>query len=191
MFLPNPAPNQPYCNVSALEAGLIDLLDEMFITPAITGKVSTAPSLAFLIRHSERKDLNFSYLSTTHVDWKPVGPFPRALDYLEDGSLYIVDAPGHLPGHINVLARTSSDGGWIFLAGDSAHHWSLITGEAQIAIGHPGHLNETADANKELAEEHIRRIRELWKLPEFRSYWVTIFRGMKNTKAPTHSGQGR
>lgn len=44
------------------------------------------------------------------VKWDRVGPFPRAHDFYGDGSLYIIDAAGHTPGHINLLARTSADG---------------------------------------------------------------------------------
>ena len=67
-------------------------------------------------------------------DWPPLGPFEHALDVFADGSLYIIDAgEGHLPGHVNLLARTSSDGGWVYLAGDSAHDHRLFTGEARIA----------------------------------------------------------
>ncbi|KAH9480449.1 Cytochrome P450 monooxygenase mpaDE [Psilocybe cubensis] len=269
MSLPQPAENQAYCNVSALEAGLIDLLDTMFITNAVSGMVTKAPSLSFLIRHSTRNenfvfdlgirkdwenyppaivewakktypvdvkqdvveslqkgglqptDIKYVCLSHLHWDhtgnthpftnstfligtaaqsllqeskypdkpdgryshdllpsdrtlfldpgeWKPIGPFPRSFDFYGDGSLYIIDAAGHLPGHINVLARTSSDGGWIFLGGDSAHHWNLITLESDVAVGHPGHLHICAHADKELAEEHIRRINALWKLPRVR-----------------------
>ena len=47
--------------------------------------------------------------------------------------LYVVDAgDGHVAGHINVLARTSEDGGWIYLAGDSAHDRRLLTGPLNI-----------------------------------------------------------
>jgi glyoxylase-like metal-dependent hydrolase (beta-lactamase superfamily II) len=101
-------------------------------------------------------------------NWEPLGPFPRALDFYGDGSLYIVDAPGHLSGHINLLARTSTDGAWIYLAGDSAHHWDLITGKGEIAVGHPGHFHSCAHQDKEAAEEHIRRIRALCELPRVR-----------------------
>ena len=97
------------------------------------------------------------------VQWKPVGPFPRAYDFYGDGSLYIVDAPGHLPGHLNVLARTSADGSWIYLAGDSAHDWRIITGEAKIAT-EPFCIH----TNKEQAEAHIARIRELRANPRVR-----------------------
>ncbi|KAI0666554.1 beta-lactamase-like protein [Trametes maxima] len=104
-------------------------------------------------------DARTTFLDATN--WPPLGPFAHALDFYGDGSLYIVDAgPGHFPGHLNVLARTSVDGGWIYLAGDSAHHWSLITGEGRIAkTAHLGcaHLDVTA------AEDHIARIRVLMK----------------------------
>ncbi|KAF8195442.1 Metallo-hydrolase/oxidoreductase [Pholiota molesta] len=263
MILPQYSPNQAFCDVSALEAGHIGLTDEMYITGAIPGKVTTAPSLSFLIRHSTsgqtivfdlgiRKDwenyppvvvewvrqcyplsvpqdvaeslvkgglppsdVNYVCLSHCHFDhigdtrpfinstflvggtcqsmlkpgypedpkssfvsdllpaertifydtsdWKPIGPFPRAFDFFKDGSLFIIDAPGHLAGHINVLARTSSDGGWIYLAGDSAHHWNLVTLESAIATGH-----NCAHEDKEAAEEHILRINTLMKIPRVR-----------------------
>ena len=283
--LPPPNSNQAFCHVSALEAGLIDLKDEMFITPAIPGKVTTAPSLSFLLVHSGneqkfifdlgiRKDwqnyppatvdwvervypvrvdqdvveslakggtspeeIDFVCISHAHWDhvgdtlpfnksqfivgaavqsilgigypadqnsffsstlfpsdrtrflepsaeeWKPLGPFPLALDFYGDGSLYIVDAPGHLPGHINILARTSADGSWVYLAGDSAHHWNLITGEATVPVGHPGHIGGCAHVNKDEADVHIARVREVWRMPEVKVFlahdepWYTEHKG--------------
>jgi len=74
-----------------------------------------------------------TYLDTAGADWKELGPFPKALDLFGDDSLYLIDAPGHLPGHINILARTSEDGGWVYLGGDSAHHRRLLTGESEMA----------------------------------------------------------
>ncbi|PPQ73307.1 hypothetical protein CVT26_015335 [Gymnopilus dilepis] len=101
-------------------------------------------------------------------DWKPVGPFPRALDFYGDGSAYIIDSPGHLPGHVNLLARTSPDGAWIYLAGDSAHNWKLITGEDQIKVGMPGNPHFCMHVDLKQAEENIARIREVWKMPRVR-----------------------
>ncbi|KDQ62401.1 hypothetical protein JAAARDRAFT_30309 [Jaapia argillacea MUCL 33604] len=91
--------------------------------------------------------------------WAPLGPFPHALDFFGDGSLYIVDAPGHLPGHVNILARTSSDGGWIYLAGDSAHDWRLLRGEAKISGSH---------VDPHVAGQHIERIKALMEIPRVR-----------------------
>ncbi|KAI1792448.1 hypothetical protein LXA43DRAFT_1060712 [Ganoderma leucocontextum] len=39
---------------------------------------------------------------------------------------------GTRPG--NLLARTAADGGWVFLAVDSAHDWRLLTGEAGMGL---------------------------------------------------------
>ena len=266
MALPSPCDNQAYCDVSALEAGQIHLLDETFITGAIPGKVTIAPSLSFLVRHTTKnktlvfdlgirkdwqnyppsimhrvnnrvdvvqdvldslthgsispEDIDYVCISHCHWDhtgdttafkkstflvggacqalvkpgypvdphshfssdllpegrtnffntndWKLIGPFPRALDFFDDGSLFIIDAPGHLPGHINILARTSPDGGWIYLAGDSAHHWNLITLESTIAVGQSGFLHGCAHDDKDAAEAHIRRINQLTKIPRVR-----------------------
>ena len=73
--------------------------------------------------------------------------------------MYIVDAgDGHLPGHINVLARTSPDGGWIYLAADTAHDWRLLTGEARIPHHH---LHGCAHRDREKAEAYLMCIRML------------------------------
>lgn len=97
-----------------------------------------------------------------------IGPFPRALDFFRDGSLYIIDAPGHLPGHINMLVRTSPSGGWVYLAGDAAHHWSLITGKCQIAGAPDGkkRFGGCAHEDKAAASETQRRIREAMSGPD-------------------------
>jgi len=268
MALPTPSTNQPFCNVSALHGGGLNVAEEHFITNATPGLRETVPSLCFLLQHSEkpqkflfdlgiRADVenyppsvqklltgafladttydcihslekggtkpadidfvcishcHFDHIGDTHAftqctfvvgdecrsllekgypqdpnamyasdlfpvdrtrylsgaDWKPVGPFPRAFDFYGDGSLYIVDSPGHLAGHVNILARTSSDGAWIYLAGDSAHHWKILTGESQIKVGAPWDPNFCMHVDKGKAEEHIGRIREVWKMPRVR-----------------------
>ncbi|KAG6823729.1 hypothetical protein H0H92_009199 [Tricholoma furcatifolium] len=264
--LPEPVVDQAYCNVSALEGGLLDLQLAHYTTSITSSESITAPSLAFLLRHSRKNDnflfdlgmrkdwntysptlvqliaafakpdvsqdvvdslakgglspsdisticlshLHFDHVgdaslfpdsifllgengkcilnpehndpSTIHlpvpleriqwlssVGWQPLGPFPRALDFYGDGSLYIVDAAGHLAGHLNILARTSADGSWIYLAADSAHHWDLVTGKGKIAVheGQEGFLR-CAYSDKEEAEKHLVRIRELLAMPRVR-----------------------
>ncbi|KAG2145138.1 beta-lactamase-like protein [Suillus clintonianus] len=96
-----------------------------------------------------------------------IGPYPDAIDYFGDGSMYIVDAPGHIGGHVNILARTSAEGSWLLLGGDSAGDFRLITGEKE--IGHYSDVNgcfRCIHVDKELALENIRRIRGLLSNPK-------------------------
>ena len=97
--------------------------------------------------------------------WIPIGPFPRAVDLLGDGSVYLVDSPGHIPGHTTLLARTSADGAWIFLAGDSAHDWRILTGEA--GIGHHPHFG-CMHHDEAASRTNIERIRKLMDMPRVR-----------------------
>ncbi|KAI0738714.1 Metallo-hydrolase/oxidoreductase [Daedaleopsis nitida] len=255
--LPEPAVDQPYIDVSALEAGIIHLPLQLFLKDATPDEVSICPSLAFSLRHSASgahlifdlglgrdkssyppivqaliekwmpidvpqtvdeslakggvypKDVQTIVLSHLHYDHigdasafpnaifilgpgsgellaagypsdpssdilsstvpagrtrilRPddfaaaVGPFPRAHDFFGDGSLYLVDAVGHVAGHLNVLARTSADGAWILLGGDTAHDTRLLTGECEVLCAH---------ADKERAVEHIRRTGSLLGVP--------------------------
>ncbi|KZT36325.1 Metallo-hydrolase/oxidoreductase [Sistotremastrum suecicum HHB10207 ss-3] len=260
--LPAPAANQAYFDVSALEAGHIQLSAKMYVTGAGDDEKDLAPSLSFLLRHSNatarvvfdlglRKDtetygpgvaeiikkwfpidipqdvaeslrkggldpseIDYVILSHVHWDhvgdhtpftkaqfilgeggkqhvengypknpearylqstapegrttwvtydtWKPIGPFERGYDFFGDGSLYLIDAFGHLHGHINVLVRTNATGDWLYLAGDSCHHAKLLTGEGEIAELHDHATGERmcAHVDKPKAEDHLRRIRE-------------------------------
>ncbi|KJF60013.1 solute carrier family 29 (equilibrative nucleoside transporter), member 1/2/3 [Coccidioides immitis RS] len=54
-----------------------------------------------------------------------------AMDVFHDGSVYLIDAPGHLPGHTNLLART--DMGSIYLAGDACHDRGILRKERGIS----------------------------------------------------------
>lgn len=99
-----------------------------------------------------------------------VGPFPRARDFFGDGSLYIVDSPGHMAGHINALVRTSATGSWLHLAGDSYHDVRIVTGETQVAVQGDDSLGITQciHADPPALHEHIRRIRALMEVPGVR-----------------------
>ncbi|SCO88959.1 uncharacterized protein FRV6_13087 [Fusarium oxysporum] len=44
----------------------------------------------------------------------------QAIDYLGDGSLYLLDTPGHAIGHLSALVRTTEDT-FVFLGGDICH----------------------------------------------------------------------
>ncbi|EJD06986.1 Metallo-hydrolase/oxidoreductase [Fomitiporia mediterranea MF3/22] len=269
--LPPPSEKQAYCDISALEGGLIHMPCHMFVTTAPEDEKKVVPSLSFLVTHrnSQRRivfDLGIrsdienypeftrrrlsdvfnagvpcdvptalakgglkpedithvclshchwdhtgnpslfskaqfivgaeaatlfqpgypedpksvfpsdllpkgrtEYFDTTTEKWRPIGPFPRALDYFGDGSAYFIDAPGHLAGHMNLLARTSPDGGWIYLAGDAAHDWRLVRGEGDIAMyPTPEGALTCIHQNKEAAQATIKRIADVLTLPRVR-----------------------
>ncbi|KAH7082677.1 beta-lactamase-like protein [Paraphoma chrysanthemicola] len=69
---------------------------------------------------------------TSHA-WKPMAGFPATIDFYNDGSVYIIDAPGHLPGHVNLLARVAP-GRWVYLGGDCCHDPRILSGEKGIAL---------------------------------------------------------
>ncbi|KAL1410486.1 hypothetical protein Q8F55_004499 [Vanrija albida] len=53
--------------------------------------------------------------------WVQIGSY-KGIDYFGDGSFYILDAYGHMVGHIAALVRTTTEpDSYILLAGDSAH----------------------------------------------------------------------
>lgn len=111
-------------------------------------------------RSSELSDPNGS-------DWKPLGPFPAALDLFHDGSVYVIDTPGHLPGHVNLLCRTKDR--WLCLCGDAFHDRRLLTGEKDIGTW-PGPAGNTLciHLDKEAAAESIARLQELEKMADGR-----------------------
>lgn len=93
--------------------------------------------------------------------WKPVGPFQRTIDYFGDGSFYVVDSPGHLPGHVNGLVRIGPNK-FVYLASDSCHFTSILSGECGIAVYRDDKGNlKCVHSDKMAAEKHIERIREL------------------------------
>lgn len=93
--------------------------------------------------------------------WTSHGPLPRVLDIFNDGSVLIVDAPGHLPGHINILAKTGPMSS-VYLAGDACHDRRIMRKEREIGEWHDaeGHIC-CIHGDKKLAEQTIGRIREL------------------------------
>ncbi|KAJ7112331.1 beta-lactamase-like protein [Mycena epipterygia] len=95
-----------------------------------------------------------------------IGPFPHAVDYFGDGSVYIINTPGHCGGHITLLARTSSDGSWMYLGGDVAHDTRLITDpEKTIAMMAESGTPYCMHSYPAQATLDISRVRELVKLP--------------------------
>ncbi|WP_139488077.1 N-acyl homoserine lactonase family protein [Brevibacillus dissolubilis] len=49
----------------------------------------------------------------------PFGPYREGIDLLGDGSIYVMNAPGHTEGHTSLLVKTES--GWVYLASDAGY----------------------------------------------------------------------
>lgn len=99
-------------------------------------------------------------------EWKPLGPIPNAIDLFFDSSIYIISSPGHLQGHINLLARTGPKS-WVYLAGDACHDRRILSKEVDIATW----KNEVGEVccihvDKEATEKTIGMIARLEKDPE-------------------------
>lgn len=69
--------------------------------------------------------------------WQPLVSFPHVLDLFGDGSLYVVDSPGHLYGHVNLLARVGENK-YVYLGGDCCHDPRILSGEKGIALYEDG-----------------------------------------------------
>jgi glyoxylase-like metal-dependent hydrolase (beta-lactamase superfamily II) len=96
--------------------------------------------------------------------WEPLGPFPAAWDVFGDGAVYLLNMPGHLPGHVNLLCRVGPER-WVCLAGDTFHDRRLLTGEKEIGMWDDGEGHRLCiHLDPELAVKSIERLRELDKM---------------------------
>lgn len=83
----------------------------------------------------------------------PFATFDRAVDLYGDGTLYLVDAPGHMPGHMVALARVAPNS-FICLAGDTCHHHEAYKPGTRL-------LSELQYAEIETARATVKRLAEL------------------------------
>jgi glyoxylase-like metal-dependent hydrolase (beta-lactamase superfamily II) len=88
-------------------------------------------------------------------------PFEKGVNLFGDGSLWILDAPGHMPGHQMALARTGQNE-WVSMGGDCCHHRALLDDprrDISIDIGPNGQPGFHKDPEK--ARETIRKLQSL------------------------------
>jgi glyoxylase-like metal-dependent hydrolase (beta-lactamase superfamily II) len=86
------------------------------------------------------------------LDGPPILTFTRSHDLFGDGSVVLVDLPGHTPGSIGILAHT--DRGPVLLAGDAAwHHLQIDT--IRQKSSYPGNF---ADDDREQTFRTLHRL---------------------------------
>ncbi|CAK7207824.1 hypothetical protein SEUCBS139899_010639 [Sporothrix eucalyptigena] len=91
--------------------------------------------------------------------WVPWGPFGAAMDYFGDGSFWIIQAPGHMPGNLTACGRLPS-GEQILLASDCCHSRAIFDGRSQIAVTGPDGSKFCLHSDLDTALETIQKIRE-------------------------------
>lgn len=94
----------------------------------------------------------------TEHEWHPIAGFPAAVDFFGDGSVYVIDSPGHLSGHMNLLARVA-ERKWVYFGGDCCHDVRILSGEQGIALYDDGHgALRSVHADTESAKGTLERI---------------------------------
>lgn len=103
---------------------------------------------------------HFRELSFEKESWAPFRKFPRAHNFFGDGSFYLVDTPGHMPGHLAAIARTGNDE-WVFMGGDCCHHRALLMGHRPISITVGPGIAPSFHSDPVTASETIVKVRLL------------------------------
>lgn len=110
-----------------------------------------------------QEDREKAFSRQTNHAWAPLAGFPAAVDLYSDGSVYIIDAPGHLTGHVNLLARLSPKK-WVYLGGDCCHDPRILSGEKGIAMYDDGKGGlRSVHADTDQAAGTVKRIARLLK----------------------------
>ena len=113
----------------------------------------------------------------TQHEWATLSCFPHAIDFFGDGSMYIIDSPGHLQGHVNLLCRVSA-AKWIYLGGDCCHDPRIIRGEKEIAVYDDGHGGtRSVHMDLQAAKETLERIKEFLNIHGERVEWIVAHDG--------------
>lgn len=83
-----------------------------------------------------------------------IGGF-NAVDFFGDGSFYLVEVPGHCVGHMNALARvTSNPDTFIFMAADTFHHASQIRPSKGVPLPQTVDLGKGPISTEKFSELH-------------------------------------
>jgi glyoxylase-like metal-dependent hydrolase (beta-lactamase superfamily II) len=95
--------------------------------------------------------------------WRALAGFPAVLDFFDDGSVYVIDSPGHLYGHVNLLLRVG-ERRYIYLGGDCCHDPRILSGKKGIALYDDGRGGlRSVHVDTGVAQRTLDRIREFVK----------------------------
>ena len=110
----------------------------------------------------------------------PISVFDASLDLFGDGSIRLVELPGHAPGQLGAFVRRQSDGADLFLAADGC--WNLAAIEVS---GYRGGAHRLLAVDKKAQDETYRKLRKLHKdWPELRIVPTHCPRAWRETGEP-------
>jgi N-acyl homoserine lactone hydrolase len=133
-------------------AGMLDIPNDV---PFYIG--STEGSARSLLHAAVQGTTNNMLKGKTSLqEWKfmadPQGRFEGIVDVFEDGSVFVLNVPGHTPGSVALLVRTTQ--GPVLFTGDSSHtRWGWENGVE------PGDFTEDGPRNL----KNLLRMRDLVK----------------------------
>ncbi|KAK5404519.1 hypothetical protein LTR06_009666 [Exophiala xenobiotica] len=92
--------------------------------------------------------------------WVPFGPFPQAMDFFGDGSFWVIQAPGHMPGNLCAAAKLET-AEWVVLGSDCCHSRELFLGVHEYPIWMPLGGLPCLHTDMEAAKDTIMKLRIL------------------------------
>ncbi|VUC34494.1 unnamed protein product [Clonostachys rosea] len=101
-----------------------------------------------------------SHIEGSNPSWKQFRTLKNAIDLFGDGSIYVIDSPGHIIGHLNLLVRVAQSQ-WVYLAGDACHSPRILSGEAGMATWNENGMEVCIHVDKEMAMSTLRDIQSL------------------------------
>ncbi|KAM5357687.1 hypothetical protein ACJZ2D_016015 [Fusarium nematophilum] len=108
--------------------------------------------------HPERATENCSELNG---EWQQFGPFDKALDFFGDGSMWILEAPGHMPGNLAAAVRLPC-GSLVILASDCCHSRALLEGKEDFKTWKGSHDEECSlHTDLQAARETVDKLHSL------------------------------
>lgn len=123
-----------------------------FTTPGFP-KDPKSPFFSDILDHPHFHELQFKPDSG-------IASFEHAHDFFGDGSLYLVDTPGHMPGHLAAVAQTGDDE-WVFMGGDCCHHRALLLDRRPMSVTMGPNGTKSFHASPNVAKQTIGKVRML------------------------------
>ncbi len=115
--------------------------------------MSDVPPFGYIPEQYNSKDLNWNILELKNI---PYGPFSRFKDFFDDGSLLIVELPGHTPGSIGLIINTIETR--IFMVGDAV--WTI---DEVIENGSKSTLaSYLVDENHPQTKKTVELLHDIW-----------------------------